>query len=36
MGDVDGAKQMVTEIIEEGNDDQKAKAEVLRNDIENS
>ena len=36
MGDVDGAKQMVTEIIEEGNDEQKAKAEVLRNDIENS
>ncbi len=36
MGDIDGAKQMVVEIIEEGNDDQKAKAESLKNEIESS
>ena len=34
MGDIDGAKQMVTEIIEEGNDEQKSKAENLQNEIE--
>ncbi len=36
MGDVDGAKQMVVEIIEEGNDDQIAKATELKNEIEGS
>ena len=36
MGDVEGAKQMVVEIIQEGNDDQKSKAEELKVKIENS
>jgi len=34
MGDIDGAKQMVVEIIEEGNEEQKVKAEELKNEIE--
>lgn len=34
MGDVDGAKQMVIEIIEEGSDEQKSKAEELKKEIE--
>ena len=36
MGDIDGAKQMVVEIIEEGTDEQKTKAESLRSEIEGS
>ncbi len=36
MGDVDGAQQMVNEIIEEGNDEQKSKAEELKTEIEGS
>jgi len=36
MGDVDGAKQMVVEIIEEGTEEQKVKAEELKNEIESS
>ena len=36
MGDIDGAKQMVTEIIEEGDEQQKAKAEELDNEIKGS
>ena len=36
MGDVDGAKQMVMEIIEEGNDEQISKANELKNEIEGS
>ena len=36
MGDIDGAKQMVVEIIEEGNDEQKSKAQELKNEIESS
>lgn len=36
MGDNAGASQMVTEILEEGNDEQKAKAEELKNELENS
>jgi pilus assembly protein FimV len=34
MGDIDGAQQMITEIIEEGSDAQKSKAEELRAEIE--
>jgi pilus assembly protein FimV len=36
MGDNTGASQMVTEILEEGNDEQKAKAQELKNEIESS
>lgn len=36
MGDIDGARQMVSEIIIEGNDDQKSKAEKLKEEIENT
>lgn len=36
MGDIDGAKQMVVEIIEEGSDEQKVKAEELKSEIESS
>jgi len=36
MGDIDGAQQMVNEIIEEGNDEQKSKAEALKSEIEGS
>jgi len=36
MGDIDGAKQMVVEIIEEGNNEQKSKAQELKNEIESS
>ena len=35
MGDIDGSKQMVAEIIEEGNAEQKVKAEELNKEIEN-
>ncbi|MFK8011760.1 MAG: FimV/HubP family polar landmark protein [Marinicellaceae bacterium] len=34
MGDIDGAKQMVTEIVEEGNEDQKSKAQELMKEID--
>ncbi len=36
MGDIDGAQQMVNEIIDEGNDEQKSKAETLKSEIEGS
>lgn len=36
MGDVEGAKQMVVEIIEEGTEEQKSKAEALNKEIEGS
>ena len=36
MGDNSGASQMVSEILEEGNDEQKAKAKELKDEIENS
>jgi pilus assembly protein FimV len=36
MGDNTGASQMVAEILEEGTDEQKAKAEELKNEIESS
>jgi pilus assembly protein FimV len=36
MGDNAGANQMVSEILEEGSDEQKVKAEELKNEIESS
>jgi len=36
MGDNAGASQMIEEILEEGSDEQKAKAEELKNELNNS
>jgi pilus assembly protein FimV len=36
MGDVDGAKQMVDEVLEEGTEEQQSKAQELKSEIESS
>ncbi len=36
MGDVDGAKQMVEEVLEEGTEEQQSKAQELKSEIESS